>query len=141
MRLKKEQKKEVCVIASIGCGREIAARYLGCSEAELETAIAKDKKFCDDLKQAEAGAELKHLRNVQRAAEDEQQWRASVWWLERRAPERYGKAISERAVSINRLRKFLESLAAVIAEEVQREEDRQRLLGRLETLAGELGEG
>ncbi|MEM6329110.1 MAG: hypothetical protein AAF790_02560 [Planctomycetota bacterium] len=134
-----DQKRDVCTIAAVGCERHIAARYLGCRPAELQAQIEADAPFARELEQAEARAELTHVRNVQQAAQDEKHWRASVWWLERRAPQRYGRQ-DPGAVSPAQVRKFVGELAAIIAEEVQHQEDRDRLLKRLEDLAAELGE-
>ena len=49
-----------------------------------------DAEFVANVRRAEASVELSHMRNVQQAAKDKKDWRASVWWLERRSPERFG---------------------------------------------------
>lgn len=135
-RLTEEQKREVCTIAAVGCDRQIAARYLGCGVADLQAALEADPDFARDLAQAEAGAELVHMQNLKEAAQEEKNWRASVWWLERRSPDRYGRR-DARAVSAAQVQRFVEALAAIIAEEVRHAEDRQRLLSRLDALANE----
>ncbi len=45
--------------------------------------------FLDAVKKARATAEAYHLRNVRDAGETS--WQASAWWLERSAPERWGR--------------------------------------------------
>lgn len=133
-RLTPEQKREVCTIAAVGCDREIAARYLGCRPAELQEEVNADAQFARQLAQAEAGAELVHMKNLKVAAQEEKNWRASVWWLERRSPQRYGRRAAD-AVPAAQVQQFVEALAAIIAEEVREPEDRDRLLARLGELA------
>ncbi|MEM8864187.1 MAG: hypothetical protein AAGF31_01420 [Planctomycetota bacterium] len=136
-KLTAEQKREVCTIAAVGCDRQIAARYLGCTAAELEAAVQADGQFARDLAQAEAGAELVHMKNLKEAAQEEKNWRASVWWLERRSPDRYGRR-DARAFTPIQVQRFVESLSTIIAEEVRQADDRERLLSRLDTLASEV---
>ena len=52
--------------------------------------MLRDADFAAEVRRAEAPVELSHMRNVQNAAQDGKNWRASVWWLERRSPERFG---------------------------------------------------
>ncbi|MEM9187016.1 MAG: hypothetical protein AAGB00_11020 [Planctomycetota bacterium] len=132
-----DQKREVCTIAAVGCDRQIAARYLGCTMADLQRAIQSDASFARSLEQAEAGAELVHMKNLKDAAQEEKNWRASVWWLERRSPDRYGRR-DARSVTPTQLQKFVEALGRIIAEEVHYAEDRDRLLSRLEELLQEV---
>lgn len=62
--LTEEQKKEATLIASVGCDRELAARYLGCSIHDLVNEALSDDVFAKALRRAEAGAELAHMRNI-----------------------------------------------------------------------------
>lgn len=136
-----EQKRHVCAIAAIGCDRRIAVRYLGCDDRELQAELERDAEFARDLMQAEARAELTHIRNVQQAAQDDKHWRASVWWLERRAADRYGGSAAG-SMTPAKARQFVETLATIIAEEVRGEADRQRLLYRLtQRTSNSTGEG
>ncbi len=138
--LSSEQKRDVCTIAAVGCDRHIAARYLGCRPEELKAEIEADAAFARDLAQAEARAELTHVRNVQQAAQDDKHWRASVWWLERRAPERYGRR-DAGAMSAIQVERFVKQVAQIIAEDVRHEEDRDRLMLRLDELASDVIHG
>lgn len=137
--LSDEQKREAVLIASVGCDREAAARYVGVTLPALNAAERDDAGFASDLQRAEAGAELAHMRNVQQAAREEKNWRASVWWLERHAPERYARRDAD-AVGRRELSRFLEALANEIATAVQDEDDRGRLLERVATLTQKLPE-
>ncbi|WP_146445271.1 hypothetical protein [Botrimarina colliarenosi] len=134
-----EQKREAVLIVSVGCDRETAARYVGCRLEQLNEELANDGSFAAELRHAEAGSELTHMRNIQQAARDERHWRASVWWLERRLPERYAR---REAGSVTRrdLLRFLGSVASGVAAAVRNEEDRQRVLDSLGELAEALND-
>jgi|688.fasta_scaffold1619572_1 hypothetical protein len=43
-----------------------------------------------EISQARAGAIVRNVSTIQKAAQDGQ-WQAAAWWLERSAPEHYGK--------------------------------------------------
>jgi hypothetical protein len=131
------QKQQICAILSAGCDRLAAAKYVGCSWDEIRGAMLEDRRFADDVRRAEAGAELTHMRNVQNAARDDKHWRASVWWLERRAPDRYGRR-EAGALSARQLEKIVDLLVAVVSEEVHDAQDRERLLNRLRQVTDSL---
>jgi len=92
------EQRDVVAAARLGCDRATAQRCVGWSSRELVRQLAAHAGFRRELERAEAALELSHLRNVQAAAADEKNWRASVWWLERRAPERYGRRACAAAV-------------------------------------------
>lgn len=133
-RLTKDEKREACAIASVGCDRDIAARYLGCTLDEFQAELARQPTFARDLAKAEAAAELVHMKNLKIAAEDEKNWRASVWWLERRSPERYGRR-NPTAIPAGQLQSFLSEVAQVISDAVADSDQRAELLQRIESLA------
>ncbi len=74
------------------------------------------------------------MQNLRNAARDEKHWRASVWWLERRSPERYGRR-SPDAISSEQLREVIEQLAEVIVEGVASQTEREQLLNRFTEIA------
>ena len=86
-----QQKDEFCAAISLGCDRETARKFQGWTQEQLSLAIDNDPKFHQKLQRAEATAELTHVRNLNSAAAEPKNWRVSVWWLERRWPQRYGK--------------------------------------------------
>lgn len=132
--LTKQQKRDIVLIAKVGCDRETAAQYAEATLAQLVEACREDELFAKHLAAAEATAELAHMQNVQQASKEEKNWRASVWWLERRMPERYGRRDAE-SITPGQLQKFLALLAGVVAEEVTDAHDRQRLMERMRTIA------
>lgn len=115
---------------SIGCDRETACNYLGKTAEQLRQHLEHDLDFRSRLRRAEATPEFNHMRNLYNAAKEEKNWRASVWWLERRAPERYARR-SPDALTTAQLRVFVEELAENIVGEVSDLNDRTRLLNRL----------
>lgn len=131
------QKREACLILSLGCDRETVADYLGCSASDIRQAMLQDERFADDVRRAEAGIELSHMRNIHNAAKDEKNWRVSVWWLERRAPERYGRRVAG-AVTTRQLESIVAWLVDAVIEEIHDPADRDRLVSRLERLAASL---
>ncbi len=135
--LNDEQKNEAVLIASVGCDRETVASYLGCNLDEMNVAAIEDPDFAKRYRRAEAGCELAHMRAVQQAAKDEKNWRASVWWLERRLPERYGKR-GPGTVGRRDLVQFLKAVATGIAGAVQNDDDRQRVIETLQGITGKL---
>ena len=130
-----EQKQEATLIASVGCDRATAAKYVGCSLQQLNAAAYGDPAFAEQMRRAEAGCELAHMRNIQQASRDEKHWRASVWWLERRLPERYARR-DAGAVGRRDLAGFLAKLSADLAGLLRNTEDRDRVLEKLKE-AGE----
>ena len=132
-RLTDEQKREAILIVSLGCDRETVAKYVGIGVEDLIHEGIRDREFAIELRKAEASAELAHMRNVQQATKDTKHWRASVWWLERRAPERYARR--DDAVGRRELLNLLGSIANALAEAVQDDGDRRRVLDRLAELA------
>ncbi len=122
---------------SMGCDRETACNYLGKTAVELRAELQRDNAFRRQLLRAEATPEFSHTRNLYNAAKDEKHWRASVWWLERRAPERYAKRAPE-SITAAQLREVIEELTDVIISEVNDPQDRRRVLARLVQIAERL---
>jgi len=133
-RFTEDEKRECCLMISIGCDRETAGNYLSKSPHEMRDEILRDPEFAQRLLRAEAMPEFKHMRNLFEAAKEEKNWRASVWWLERRSPERFARRTPD-AVSATQLRQVIEELTEAIVGEVDQQEDRQRLLNRLRNIA------
>ncbi len=129
-----DEKREFCLMVSMGCDRETACKYLGKTAVKLRGELEQAPDFQRQLLRAEATSEFNHMRNIHNAAKDEKHWRVSVWWLERRSPERYGRR-TPGVVTEAQLRQVLEELADAIAGEISDQEDRSRLLVRLNQVA------
>jgi hypothetical protein len=123
-------RRDLLATLMVGCDRETAAHYVGTILSELRRQLAADPHFAADVRRAEARAELAHIRNIYNAASDAKNWRASVWWLERRSPERYGSR-GAGVVTERQLQAFVDELAAAFELDVHDGNDRERLLARL----------
>jgi hypothetical protein len=131
--LSNDQKQNICMFLSAGCDRETAAKLANCSHWDIHGAMLGDATFATEVRHAEGASELAHVRNVQNAAQDVKNWRASVWWLERRSPERYGKR-DAGTVTTRHLRAFVAQLVSIVVEELQDVGARQRLVDRFDQL-------
>lgn len=133
VELTDEQQGRVCGILSVGCDRQTAAHLVGCSVGDIGRAMRSNPRFAADVAHAEASCELNHMHNVQQAAKEKANWRASVWWLECRSPERYGKR-GAGEVTARQLKAFVSIVADVLSEEIRDEADRGRLRTRLQSI-------
>jgi len=125
-----EQQAQVCGVLSVGCDRHTAASFAGCSLADIRRSMRNDSQFAARLQRAEAGVELSHMRTIQEAGKDPKNWRTSVWWLERHAPERFGPR-SAGAVTARQLKAFIAILADVINGGETSPIDRAQIIERL----------
>lgn len=125
-----DEKRECCLMISIGCDRETACNYLGKTAEQLRAELRDCPEFFKELLRAEATPEFNHMRNLYNAAKEEKNWRASVWWMERRAPERFARRLPD-TLSTTQLRNFVEELAETIINEINDSQDRTRLLAKL----------
>jgi hypothetical protein len=140
--LSAEQKAQVYGILSVGCDRETAANFIGRSPADIVRAMRQDQGFAATVRRTEAAAELSHMRTVQNAAKDEKNWRASVWWLERRSPERFGSR-SAGTVTARHLKAFLTILGEGLNSDIHDAADRERVISRFkeyQTLVDDLND-
>jgi hypothetical protein len=128
-----EQKGRICGILSVGCDRQTAADFVGCSLAEIRQTMRLDADFLANVRRAEASIELSHMRNVQELAKEKKDWRASVWWLECRSPERFARRSG--TVTARQLKAFVAILVDMLSSEVSNADDRARIIARLRQLA------
>ncbi len=132
MLLTDEQKTQIRGILSVGCDRQTAVDYAGCSLTDIRRSMQQDAMFMAEVRRAEAGIELMHMRNVQEAAEQKKEWRASVWWLEQRSPERFARKVG--TMTAKQLKAFSAMLLDIYRQEVHDAADRERLIARFNRL-------
>jgi hypothetical protein len=132
-----DEQRDIRLVISVGCDRKTAVEYVGRTLEVLYRSMLRDPKFAEAVRRAEAASEMQHMRNVQTASRDPKQWRASVWWLERQSPERYGRRPADM-VTPHQLENFLAILATAVMEVVQEADGRERLLARLQEIAESL---
>ena len=117
-----EQMREAALIISVGCDRDTAAKYVGCTVEQLSDHAIREPRFAEDLRRAEAGCEVAHMRNIQQASKEDRHWRASVWWLERRLPERYGKREADTIGPRGAAKSTVATLAGVLRSALEGDE-------------------
>lgn len=134
LHLSDQQKGQLCGVLSVGCDLTTAANIVGCSLADIRRATRRDPAFAVSLRRCEATAELNHIRTVQEAAKDAKNWRASTWWLERHAPERFGPRRAG-AVTTSQLKAYIGTLADVLTGVELPGVSRAEILERLKAFA------
>jgi hypothetical protein len=120
----------------MGCDLDIAAHTVGWSEERLAEECQQGSQFAKELALREGSVELHHMRNVHKAAEDVKNWRASTWWLARRAAERRERKKGQ-AFTISEIQAFLEELVDLVFDAIAGEADRDRLIASLLATANE----
>ncbi|MBX3425810.1 MAG: hypothetical protein KF688_09030 [Pirellulales bacterium] len=132
-----QQQRELVLLASIGCDRQTGCNYVGCTPGDLLAALRQQASFAAQLLRAEATPEATHMRCVHDAAKDVKNWRASVWWLERRAPERFARRASA-GLSAAELQGVVDQLCETIGQEIADVALRERVGRRLRQIAADL---
>jgi hypothetical protein len=127
--LSPEQEGQILGILSVGCDRETAANIVGCTAAEIAQAMRDDCEFAKTVRRTEAMVELAAMRTVHEAAKDPKNWKAAVWWLEVRSPERFVSRGPDTVTS-RQLKAFIELLNHNLIDDIRDEEDRARILKR-----------
>jgi len=133
------KKAEIIAILSVGCSRQTAAKYVGCSPATICRTAQREPEFSKQLRQTEGNQELGYLKNIKRAAQQERYWRAAAWVLERKFPNDYGRRGPD-VITVGQITEVLARFAEIITEEVPDEEDRKRILKRLGTISARLND-
>lgn len=131
--LSDEQKSRIYGVIAVGCDWQTAANLVGCSVSDMRREMHRDSQFAEQVRRSEASAELSHMRTIQKAIEDPKNWRTSVWWLERHAPERFAR--NAGAITARQLKLFLTILADVLIGDGQCSLTPEELLSRLDMLA------
>ncbi len=138
------KRREICAILAVGCTRAIAARYVGCHPDTIRRTAQRDEVFGLAIERAETKHEIKHLSNINKAAQEGRYWRAAAWRWSGKYPARYAQR-DPALFTAEQVSQVLGQFADAILEEVPGEEDRQRIVSRLtsltEALAGDGNEG
>ena len=129
-------KNEIVAIVGSGCTLETAAKYSGCRLTDLRREIKHDDNFRDQIERADELAEIYFVRQIKKAAQKEQYWRAAAWALERRRPGRYAARNAE-TLTVDEIREIFQKLAEIVLGEVTQKEDRKKIIARVEKLLAE----
>ena len=123
------KKGQIVAIITVGCGRQTAAKFVGCGVTTIRDTADRDPQFAEQLRQADGKNELAYLRNIKKAAEQERYWRAAAWVLERKFPEDYGRRGPD-VITLAQIKELLAQFTEIIVEEVPIPEYRKNILKR-----------
>jgi hypothetical protein len=126
-----QQKQQVAAAVTIGGDRETAAHYAGLTPEIVAAEMLSDETFGREIRRAEATAEINHLRTIHNAVQDPKNWRAAVWYLKSRSPERYDR--KQHTINDDELAEFVAKLMEALHELVP-EESREELARRVDRL-------
>ena len=132
------EKKNIIAIVTVGCSRETAARYIGCSPYIIRREISENKKFAAELLRAEEDSEVYFINKIRQAANKEQYWRAAAWALERRCPNRYASR-GAGTLNMDQVREMVSRLAEIVIQEIPGGPERRRILKRIHDLLRRAG--
>jgi hypothetical protein len=132
-QLSGEQKNRLLGVLGVGCDRQTAAHIVGCTVEDFGRTLESDPAFAVDVRRTEAAVELAHMRAIYKAVIDDKQWRASIWWLEQHAPERFVSR-GPGTVTQSHLRAFVDLLSEHLNSDIHDPADRERVLDRLKQM-------
>ena len=93
-----EREQRLLTALAAGNTRQAACHYAAISDETFARWQRSSVEFVDAVKKAEADAEVRHVANIAKAAQDGQ-WQASAWWLERRRPDAYARRYDPDAIA------------------------------------------
>ena len=131
------KRREIIAILSVGCSQRTAANYVGCSPSTIGYTAERDPEFAEQISRAQHSQELRYLKNVQKAADQEKYWRAAAWFLERKFPDEYGRR-GPNVITITQIKDLWARFAEIIIAEVSHEETRDNLLRRFAEVSASL---
>jgi hypothetical protein len=85
------KRAEIASLARLGCSRRMCAELVGCHHATIARTAARHPEFARQLADAEGAVDIAALERIQKAGEENKNWRAAAWVLERRHPEEFGR--------------------------------------------------
>jgi len=127
------KRNAVVAIISVGCGVDVAAKYVGCSASTIRRTAAREPDFNEQLRQARSNAELSLVKNIRKAGNKEQYWRAAAWALERGFPDKYAPRQPD-AVTREQLRLMLAEFVEIIIADLP-ERYRKRVVKKVNSIS------
>lgn len=124
------QRKQLVGTLQLGCPMETATEFAGVEQQDVHAEMLSNPTFTKEVLQSQATPEIVHMRGVREAAKDVKNWRASVWWLERCLPQKYGRR-QPGTVTEDEFEKFIAELVELVDSEVRDRHDQQRLIEKI----------
>ncbi|MBA3483866.1 MAG: hypothetical protein H0T51_18835 [Pirellulales bacterium] len=131
------EKGQLDSVLKMGCSRDTACKYAGVSADRLLAEMQRDPTFERSILHAESHPEVRHIGNVNKASQDERNWRSSVWWLERREREQESAHDWSQWNYPAAVRDALDKLIDVVMTEIVDPVRRQAIVAELLKIAGE----
>jgi hypothetical protein len=126
-------------IISVGCSQTMAANYVGCSPRTIRRLADRDERFARRLREAKGNAELGLVKNIRKAANKEQYWRAAAWALERMFPEKYARRGPD-VITLDQLAQVIEQLMERVMRHVPVAKYRKNIVKDIESLVRSFGQ-
>ena len=124
-----EQQGKVLGVLSVGCDRETAANMIGRTPDDIMLAMRADAAFAAEVRRHEAAVELATMKVIYSEVTDQKNWRAAVWWLERRSPERFASR-GAGTVTVSHLKAYLTLLGEALGNSIHNADDRERVAAK-----------
>jgi hypothetical protein len=85
------KRADIAAFLRLGCSRRMAAEMVGCHHTTITRTAQRHPEFARLLADAESAVDIAALERIQKAGEENKNWRAAAWVLERRHPEEFGR--------------------------------------------------
>jgi hypothetical protein len=127
-RMTLDQRTQLLGHLRTGADLPAVCKAVGATMAQLKLEMKSDPDFAQTVAAAEARVELIQMGQVSKAAQDEKNWRASVWWIDRRDRIR---AAGQGALTEDAVLDLLDELARAIVLEVHDAALQRRIIEQL----------
>lgn len=131
------KKGEIVALVSAGCSRLVAAAYVGCAPSTITYAAQHDPDFAKRLREVGAGLQVRCLKRILKAADQEQYWRAAAWMLERLNPEDFSPR-KPHTFTGDQVGKLLDQLAQILIDAIPEARLREPVVARVNSLVAGL---
>jgi hypothetical protein len=133
LALSEEKKAKFISLLEAGCSKLTAANAVNCHPQTVANTAKRDPLFAERLAAAQHAAELLHIANINKAADDVRYWRASAWMLERLRPETFARRAPD-SMSLPQLAAFMEQFTTILVQEVPVARFRKNIIKHLDRL-------
>jgi len=129
-----DKRREILAILAVGCSRRTAARYVNCAVSTIQNTADRDPDFAAAVARAEKQCEIMLLHRVQKAAKQDQYWRAAAWLLERMNPEDFAPRGPDTLTGAQ-IAQILARLGTILVENIPLPQIRKQLIRKVNGLA------
>lgn len=140
-RLDQKLKEFVCLLVSVGMSRRKAAVVVGCNPSTISHAAKRSELFSQQLKRAEALAELDYFSKMVQASS--RSWQAAAWLLDNfQAQKKIQSQWNQPRLSRRQLHAALSELAEhACRQDPENQRRRESIFLRVDEIAERVGQG